>query len=208
MTIESRSSIFKSVSRRAWLVISGAAGVCVFVCALPILLWVAGSGVAASLICTPEEALVVAGAGGLLAGGIMALRRPAAATTDCACTPSSHSSGSEDYPIACDLTVFTASERAEHKQLGDSLFAKVTHVVEHSDGFTLSFALDATVNKKIDRWLAKEKQCCPFFSFEITRDKAARSLGLQISGPPGAKAILRTEFEARELLARIPVLAA
>jgi hypothetical protein len=127
---------------------------------------------------------------------------------DCACAPSSHSSGNEDCPIACDLTVFTASERAEHKQLGDSLFAKVTHVVEHRDGFTLSFALDATVREKIDRWLAKEKQCCPFFSFEITRDKAARSLALEVSGPPGAKAILRAELEARERLARVPALAA
>lgn len=205
--IARKSSVFKGVSRPGWLVISGAAGACVFACSVPILMWVAGSGIAASLICTPQEALIVAGASGLLVGGFLALRRPPAATTRCECTSSLPSSDRKDCPIACDLTVFTAMERAEHEQLGDSLLAKVTRVVEHSDGFTLMFELDASVSEKVEHWLAKEKRCCPFFSFEIIRERAPQSLGLRISGPPAAKAILQAEFDARELLARVPVVA-
>lgn len=201
---QSKSSVFSGVSRRGWLAISGAAGACVFVCAVPILLWVAGSGIAASLICTPEEALAVAGAGGLLAGGFLALRRPAAASASCACPSSSPSSEGKDCPIACDLTVFTTEERTKHRQLGDSLFAKVARVVEHDDGFTFAFEPDPIVSENVEHWLAMERRCCPFFSFELTRDRA-QSLGLRISGPSGAKAILQAE--ASELLARVPVVA-
>ncbi len=103
--------------------------------------------------------------------------------------------------------MFTASERVEHRQLGDSLFAQVREVVEHSDGFTLVFELEATIDEGIQRWLAKEKLCCPFFSFETTREQAPPSIKLHISGPAGSKLILQGEFDARGLFARVPVLA-
>lgn len=166
-----------------------------------------GSGIAASLICTPQEALAVAGVSGLLVGGVLALRMAAKPSASCDCTYTSTPSESSDGPIACDLTVFTTSERVEHRQLGDSLFAQVQQVVEHSDGFTLVFELEATMDQRIERWLAKEKLCCPFFSFETTREQAPPSLKLRISGPAGSKLILQGEFDARGLLALVPVLA-
>ncbi|MGH8614890.1 MAG: hypothetical protein ACREYF_23415 [Gammaproteobacteria bacterium] len=205
MTGEKRG-ILNSLSRRL-VIISSAAGACVFVCAAPVLLWVAGSGVAASLICTPQEALAVAGVSGLLVGGVLALRMAAKPSTSCDCAHTSIPSESSDGPIACDLTVFTTSERAEHRQLGDSLLAQVKQVIERSDGFTLMFDLDATMDERIERWLAKEKLCCPFFSFETIREQAPPSLKLRISGPAGSKPILQDEFGARGLLARVPVLA-
>ncbi|MGH8609479.1 MAG: hypothetical protein ACREX9_19340 [Gammaproteobacteria bacterium] len=196
----------KSISRRAWLLTSGAAGACVFICATPILLWVAGSGVAASLICTPQEALAVAAASGLLVAGVFALGR-AVPSTNCDCAHVPSTSNATDVPIACDLTVFTTSERAEHRTLGDALFANVKRIVDHSDGFTFLFERDAKLDEQIKSWLAKEKRCCPFFSFEITREHAPASLMLHISGPQGAKEILQSELETRGISARLPALA-
>lgn len=190
------------LSRRAWLLISGAAGACVFVCAAPILLWVAGSGVAGSLICTPQEALAVAGVSGLLVAGVFALHRRAVPSTGCDCAYVPTTSGSADVPLACDLTVFSSNERREHKKLGDLLFAEVKRIVENTDGFTLVFDQNAKLEKRITSWLAKEKQCCPFFSFQITREDAPALLMLRISGPQGAKDVLQGEFEARGLQRR------
>lgn len=207
MTKNKRFFGLKSTSRRGWLLTSGAAGACVFVCAVPILLWAAGSGVAASLICTPQEALAVAGVSGLLVAGAFALCRPAVPSTNCDCAHVLTTSNGTDVPIACNLTVFTTSERAEHRKLGDSLFAEVRRIVEHSDGFTFLFEPDAKLDEQIKSWLAKEKRCCPFFSLEINREDAPASLMLRISGPQGAKEILQSEFEARGLSAGLPSLA-
>lgn len=207
--IENKHSVdLKIISRRAWLLIGGVAGACVFICAAPILLWVAGSGVAASLICTPQEALAVAGASGLLIAGVFTLGRPAVPSTNCDCAHVPATSDGTDVPIACDLTVFTTKERAEHRTLGDSLFAEVKRVVEHRDGFTLVFDLDTRLEERVEHWLAKEKRCCPFFSFKTAREDATTSLMLRISGPEGAKEILQSEFEARRLLARFRTRAA
>jgi hypothetical protein len=207
MNENKRSFDLTTISPRAWLVISGVAGTCAFVCAAPILVWVAGSGVASSLICTPQEALAIAAVSGLLVAGVFALRRPVAPSTSCNCADVPTTLDGPNMPIACDLTVFTARERAEHEKLGDSLFAEVKRVVEHGNGFTLVFELDAKLDERIKSWLAKEKRCCPFFSFAITREDAPSSLVLRISGPQGAKEILQSELAARGLLARVPVLA-
>jgi len=74
--------------------------------------------------------------------------------------------------------------------------------MRHSDGFTFVFEPGAKLDEQIKSWLAKEKRCCPFFSFKATREGAPASLMLRISGPQGAKEILRSELEARGLLAR------
>jgi hypothetical protein len=184
---------FKKTSRRARLIVSGIAGTCVFICAAPVLLWVAGSGVAASFVCTPKEALIVAGVFGLLSIiSIFALRKP---NTSCDCVPVKEDAAC----VACDLTVFTDSERAEHKALGDALFAKVKHIVELSNGFTLIFDPELKLDARINKWVEKEKMCCPFFTFETTHEDATTSYNLRIFGPLGTKEILRSEFEVRNM---------
>jgi hypothetical protein len=165
-------------------------GTCVAVCSAPIFLWMIGAGVGSSLFCTPKEALTVAGLSGLAAAGLSAVRRRIR-SSKCDCGDKAITSVQIDTHIACDLTVFSNSERIKHIALAKSLFGKASQVIEHKDGFTFVFEQSPLLEMKIADWVSKEKRCCPFFSFELSRANTSPSLRLRISGPNGAKEILR-----------------
>jgi len=145
-----------------------------------------GAGMAGSSVCTPKEALTVTGLSGLAAAGLFAVRRR---MTSSQCRDKTDASA---RPIACDLTVFSITERLKHVALAKSLLAHARRVIEHEDGFTFVFESSPGLEMKIAEWVRKEKRCCPFFSFEVSRADTPPSIGLRISGPDGAKEILRT----------------
>jgi len=79
----------------------------------------------------------------------------------------------------------------EHLALAKSLLQQVSEVVEHNDGFTFVFEKSPHLEMQVVNWVSKEKRCCPFFSFEVSSTKTPSRLKLKISGPDGAKEILR-----------------
>jgi hypothetical protein len=186
-----KKTAFNFTQKRLWLGPAFAFGICAAVCTAPIFLWIAGAGVAGSLFCTPKEALTFAGLSGLAAAGLFALRRRIA-SSKCDCRDKADVSADSETPIACDLTVFSISERIKHVTLAKSLLGKARQVIEHNDGFTFVFEQSARLEMKIAGWVSNEKKCCPFFSFELSKADAPPSLRLRISGPNGAKEILRT----------------
>ena len=163
---------------------------CVAVCSVPIFLWIVGSGVASSLFCTPREALTIAGVSGLILAGLFTIARRIKSSM-CECGDKAKKSVHGDAPIACDLTVFSISERMEHLALARSLLQQVSEVVEHNDGFTFVFEKSPHLELQVVNWVSKEKRCCPFFSFELSSVNTPPLLNLKISGPDGAKEILR-----------------
>ena len=187
--------------KRLWLGTAFALGTCAAVCSIPIFLWMVGAGVASSLFCTPKEAVTAAGLSGLAVAGLFAVRRRIT-SSECDCGDKAITSMHTDMPIACDLTVFNNSERIKHLALAKSLLREATQVVEHKDGFTFVFQQSALLEVKIAEWVSNEKRCCPFFSFELSRTNAPPSLSLTISGPNGAKEILRTVVDLHAFLDR------
>jgi hypothetical protein len=175
--------------KRWWLGTAFAFGTCAAICAVPIFLWMLGTGMAGSLFCTPKETLTVAGLSGLTVAGLFAARRR---FTSSKCDCGDKGDESAEMPIACDLTVFSISERIKHVALAKSLLDKAKQVTEHDDGFTFSFEQSPLLETKIAEWVSNEKRCCPFFFFELSRADRPPSLRLRISGPSGAKEILRT----------------
>jgi hypothetical protein len=176
--------------KRLWLGTAFAVGTCVAVCSAPIFLWMVGAGVASSLFCTPKEALTIAGVSGLVVAGLFIIGRRIKSST-CECGGKATKSVHGDTPIACDLTVFSISERMEHLALAKSLLQQVSEVVEHNDGFTFVFEKSPLLERQVVNWVSKEKRCCPFFSFELSSTNTPPLLNLKISGPHGAKEILR-----------------
>jgi hypothetical protein len=174
---------------RFWLGGTLAAAACVAVCSAPIFLWMVGAGVD-SFWCTPKEALAVGGLSGLAVAGLFVIYRRIKSSM-CDCGDNAITSVHADTPIACDLTVFSYSERIKHLVLAKSLLGKARQVIEHKDGFTFVFQQSSHLETKITDWVSKEKRCCPFFSFELSRANTPPSLSLCISGPNGAKEILR-----------------
>jgi hypothetical protein len=181
--------------KRLWLGTAFALGTCAAVCSIPIFLWMVGAGVASSLFCTPKEAVIAAGLSGLAVAGLFAVRRRIT-SSECGCGDKAITSVHADTPIACDLTVFSNSERIKHLVLAKSLLGKARQVIEHKDGFTFVFEQSPRLEVKIADWVSKEKRCCPFFSFELSRANTPPSLNLRVSGPNGAKEILRTGLKA------------
>jgi len=186
--------------KRLWFDTAFALGTCAAVCAAPILLWMVGAGVvASSLFCTPKEALTAVGLSGLAVAGLFAVRRRIT-SSECNCGDKAITSVHADTPIACDLTVFSNSERIKHLVLAKSLLGKARQVIEHKDGFTFGFEQSPRLEMKIADWVSNEKRCCPFFSFELSRTNTPPLLSLTISGPNGAKEILRTVVDLHGFL--------
>ena len=176
--------------KRWWLGTVFAFGTCAAVCAVPIFLWMIGAGVTGSLFCTPKETLTVAGLSGLAVAGLLAARRRFT-SSKCDCRDKAGASAHREVPIGCDLTVFNIRERIKHVALAKSLLGKARQLIEHDDGFTFIFEQSPALEMKIAEWVTNEKRCCPFFSFEFSRADMPPSLRLRISGPSGAKEILR-----------------
>ena len=190
-----KKTVLNITQKRLWLGTAFALGTCAAVCSIPIFLWMVGAGVASSLFCTPKEAVTAAGLSGLAVAGLFAVRRRIT-SSECGCGDKAITSVHADTPIACDLTVFSNSERIKHLVLAKSLLGKARQVIEHKDGFTFVFEQSPRLEVKIADWVSKEKRCCPFFSFELSRANTPPSLNLRVSGPNGAKEILRTGLKA------------
>jgi hypothetical protein len=112
----------------------------------------------------------------------------------CACAERAPA-GAEGVPIACDLTVFSGAERAEHRARTQTLFAAIEGVTEEADGFVLAFASTLSRRTEIGHWMEAERRCCPFYRFEVREQDAGKRVVLRISGPPSAKAILLAAME-------------
>jgi hypothetical protein len=190
--------------KRVWLGNAFALGTCVAICSASIFLWMAGVGVASSLVCTPKEALTVATLSGLAAAGLFAIRRRTN-SSECGREDKAITSVHGDKAIACDLTVFSNSERIKHMALAKSLLEQARQVIEHKDGFTFVFEQSPFLEIQIADWVSKEKKCCPFFSFDLSRANTPPSLRLRISGPDRAKEILRPVADAHAFLCRYSV---
>ena len=56
----------------------------------------------------------------------------------------------------------------------------------HDDGTLLSLA----------QWIVGERRCCPFFTFSLQCEPSPGGLWMHITGPDGAKDVLRAELSA------------
>jgi hypothetical protein len=104
------------------------------------------------------------------------------------------SSPGGDIPIACDLSVFTAAERADHLARGRQVFAAADDVREDADGYSFTFAGTPALDAEVALWVENERRCCPFFRFDVRHAAGARLI-LAVSGPGAAKEILRAAIE-------------
>ncbi len=69
-----------------------------------------------------------------------------------------------------------------------------TETLELSNGFALRLPVSDEWRKKLEEFIAFERQCCAFLSFEIQERPADSGLWLHVSGPDGTKEFVRTEL--------------
>lgn len=96
-------------------------------------------------------------------------------------------------PIVCELEGAEQREReaAIRRQLGRA----AVEVAELPDGIVVRFPGDAEHLERITELIALERACCRFLRFELTAEPAQGPLRLQITGPEGTPAFLRSWFD-------------
>ncbi|MDR8389833.1 hypothetical protein NC796_01705 [Aliifodinibius sp. S!AR15-10] len=79
---------------------------------------------------------------------------------------------SDNQPIACDLTSIDNNEREQHKTNSEQLFTSIEKWQELPDGYRFRVPTETEMIEKAGSFMARERQCCPFFKFnlEVTPD--------------------------------------
>jgi hypothetical protein len=99
-----------------------------------------------------------------------------------------------DIPIACALSDPELARRTA--ELETEVFASVLETEELADGYAFRFPAETGWLVNLATFIAEERRCCPFFTFELVCEPAEGPIWLRLRGRDGVK-----EFIAQQLLA-------
>jgi hypothetical protein len=85
-----------------------------------------------------------------------------------------------ETPIACSLSDPELARRAA--ELERELFSAVEEVAELPDGYAYRFPADRQSIEKLVAFIAFERECCPFFTFELSFLPNQGPVWLQLRG--------------------------
>jgi hypothetical protein len=97
-------------------------------------------------------------------------------------------------PLACRLDAFEATGRKRHALLVRELAGAAIGIDEQPDGFTVRFPARPYLFLRIAEWMELERACCPSFDIRIDFETGAREFRVTLTGPEGAKEVLRAEL--------------
>jgi hypothetical protein len=98
-------------------------------------------------------------------------------------------------PFACDRLALTPAQRHRHfDQLGPLLRTKVAAVRAEPDGYTFRFPNDWATYAQLTEWMNGERLCCPFFDFDLRVAREHGEIWMKLSGRPGTKDFIRSDF--------------
>jgi hypothetical protein len=101
-----------------------------------------------------------------------------------------------ESPFACNRLALSPEQRKRHfEELGPKLRAMVAEVRELRDGYEFRFPGDVPTFQLIAEWTAGERQCCPFFDFDLRLDREGGATWIRLSGRPGTKEFIRMDFK-------------
>jgi hypothetical protein len=91
-----------------------------------------------------------------------------------------------DMPIACSLSPDELRERSGENA---TLFGGATDVRELPDGYLFTFPADQA--RQVMDFMLAERDCCPFFSFELTLPSPHQLILLSVRGREGVKEVVQ-----------------
>lgn len=97
-----------------------------------------------------------------------------------------------ELPVACGLGGREKRERREELSL--EVFSGRLETEELDDGYAFVFPGEAGWAEKLVHFVAAERECCPFFAFELLFEPGSGPISLRVRGPEGAKELAREEF--------------
>ncbi len=100
----------------------------------------------------------------------------------------------DDRPIACTLSERDLAVRRE--LVNAELFQNGERVEELPDGYAYRFpGTEASLDALLD-FIAAERRCCSFFTFELVFEPAEGPIWLRLRGSAAIKAFVRETFTA------------
>ena len=95
------------------------------------------------------------------------------------------------HAIVCILEALTPDERKRAAQLRRAIGEAMLERADLADGIALRVQCELQI---LAEWIALERRCCPFLSFELRWHRGEDAPWLALRGPDGTK-----EFLAREM---------
>jgi hypothetical protein len=119
-----------------------------------------------------------------------------------ACWPARTASAAnhEEQEIApgrfyCNLKALSPAEREHHLLLSVKLLAARREIVEIEKGYEFQFSPADVSLAELADWVIAESKCCPFFDFHLDLEQKGKLLCLRLTGEPGIKQFIRSEFQ-------------
>jgi hypothetical protein len=98
-------------------------------------------------------------------------------------------------PFACNAFALSPEVRKRHfEQVGPALRKRQKSMRELPDGYEFEFPADNSTYQLLAEWAFEERLCCPFFDIELRFDRESGPLWLRLTGRPGTKDFIKTEF--------------
>ena len=72
--------------------------------------------------------------------------------------------------FACNINGIPSEKRAHYRQLVEALLHAITERRELPDGYSFRVDNEHPTTDQLVEWVNLERQCCPFFGFEILRE--------------------------------------
>ncbi|MFA5896283.1 MAG: hypothetical protein WC985_05195 [Thermoplasmata archaeon] len=99
-----------------------------------------------------------------------------------------------DIPLACGLTGPEKTGRL--RELARMLSQRIGDVRELENGYELTYPGTDKWLAAVTEFIALERECCPFLTFELVLEPQRGPLTLRIQGPSGVKEFFRGEAAA------------
>jgi hypothetical protein len=96
--------------------------------------------------------------------------------------------------FVCNMLALNAEERKLHIEATTRLRAATKESRELSDGYGFRFSSDQPTILLVSEFIARERLCCPFFTFEMVVESSDGPLWMRLRGAEGVKDFIRAEF--------------
>ncbi len=96
-------------------------------------------------------------------------------------------------PIACTLSA--AEQAGRREEATRVLFAGCRKVSELEDGYAYEFPGGDEQIEALTRFVVAERECCTFFTFELTFEPDRGPVHLRMRGPRGTKEFIRGSMD-------------
>jgi hypothetical protein len=100
----------------------------------------------------------------------------------------------EKTTFACNMLALNAEERKRHLEVAKKMRVATKEVRELPDGYGFRFSSDQPTILLVSEFIARERLCCPFFTFEMVVEPEEGPLWMRLRGADGVKEFIKAEF--------------